>query len=112
MVFVEGEGLRREEKRTKLLPGREDDPRRVELRRQDLSRIFHSHPGESGDGGGQQRSLGGPRILGADEAHNDDQPNHYSHHHPEYETHPLLPSAETTPLPFAVLPCSHSSAQR
>lgn len=79
---------------SELLPGREDDPGRVELRGQDLSGIFHGHPGESGDGGCQLGPLAGPRILGPDEAHYDAQPNHYPHHHPKHETHPslLLPS--------------------
>lgn len=58
-------------KRTQLLSGRKYNPRRVELRRQDPSRIVHRHSGESGDGGGKLGAFSGPRILRADEGDDD-----------------------------------------
>jgi len=75
------------EKKAQLLAGRENDPGRVELRRQDLSRIFDGHPGEGGDGGGELGALGGPSILAADEAYYDAQAHHNSDHHSENEAH-------------------------
>lgn len=75
------------EKKAQLLAGRENDPGRVELRRQDLSRIFDGHPGEGGDGGGELRALGGPSILAADETYYDAQAHDNSDHHSENEAH-------------------------
>lgn len=74
-------------KKAQLLAGRENDPGRVELRRQDLSGIFDGHPSEGGNGGGELGALGGPGVLAADEAHYDGQAHNYSDHHSENEAH-------------------------
>ena len=77
----------REKVRSCLLALWEDDPGRVKLGREDLSRIFQSHSSQSSNGSGEGGPLLRPDVLRSHEQH--DQPNShcYSYHQPQKKRH-------------------------
>lgn len=78
---------RTREQKAHLLPLREDNPRRIEERRKDLSGIFDGHSGEGGNGCGEVGAHLGSRILAANESDDESKADEYSDDNAEKESH-------------------------
>lgn len=77
----------RQKERAQLLPLREDDPGRIELRRQDLSGIIHGHPDESGESCGELGPELRAGILAADESDDERKADDDSEDEADDESH-------------------------
>ena len=70
-----------------LLALREDNPRRVAVRREELSRIFDGQSGEGGDGGGELWAELGAAVLEFDEADDEGEADDDAENQAENEAH-------------------------